>query len=422
TKRFLDFYSEFIEPITNDENLNSFILEYFENEQIFYFKYESIYALIQKTLVLFGLNEIANPYLHHLLDLAFSFDNQFGPDLTFFVEEYDKKGKFTSIQVPENKDAIIIMTGHKSKGLEFPIVILPNMDFNLESRSSKLLIKCEEGYIYSRLSKNSPIQVVKEQTEAELANIFLDKLNLAYVMMTRPVNRLYVLNCYSDKNPKNFGSYFHDVILELEQKKMMDSSVGQNGKQRYFRGFISKNKSEENIEVTSLNFTPQPLNDMLWYPEIVLDVQKSMKEQGVSDQIRFGNQLHELLASVNTLQEIDERVNNLLTEGKIEVQFKEQLINQSKKILAFPEYIKIVTDAIDVYNEQSILSNDRVVKRPDKIIRHKDRTFVVDYKSGMSSDKHIKQMEKYIELLEQMEFPEVKGVLFYTNQMRIQFV
>jgi hypothetical protein len=62
------------------------------------------------------------------------------------------------------------------------------------------------------------------------------------------------------------------------------------------------------------------------------------------------------------------------------------------------------------------------LKRPDKIIIHKDKTFVVDYKSGMASEKHIKQMGKYIELLELMEFPEVKGVLFYTNQMRMQFV
>jgi ATP-dependent exoDNAse (exonuclease V) beta subunit len=422
TKRFLDFYNELIQPIEYNGNLDNFVVEYFENEQFFFFKYESIYALIQKTLVLFGLNEIENPYLHHLLDLAFNFDNQFGPDLTFFVEEYDKKGKSTSIQVPENKDAIIIMTGHKSKGLEFPVVILPNMDFNLESKSSKLLIKCEEGYIYSRLSKNSAIQVVKEQTEAELANIFLDKLNLAYVMMTRPVNRLYVLNGYADKNPKNFGTYFQEVVQELAQKKILDLDKDLQGFPRYFRGITAKKKLDERTAITTSNFTPQPLNETLWYPDIVLDVQKSMKENGVSEQIRFGNQLHELLASVNTIEEVDDKVNSLVAEGKIEVQFKERLISQSKKILTFPDYVEIVSNATQVYNEQSILSEDRILKRPDKIIIHKDKTFVVDYKSGMASEKHIKQMGKYIELLELMEFPEVKGVLFYTNQMRMQFV
>jgi CRISPR/Cas system-associated exonuclease Cas4 (RecB family) len=82
----------------------------------------------------------------------------------------------------------------------------------------------------------------------------------------------------------------------------------------------------------------------------------------------------------------------------------------------------MVTNATYVYNEQSILSEDRILKRPDKIIRHKDKTFVIDYKSGIAGEKHIKQMRNYIELLNQMEFPEVKGVLFYTNQMRMQFV
>jgi hypothetical protein len=164
------------------------------------------------------------------------------------------------------------------------------------------------------------------------------------------------------------------------------------------------------------------LNETLWYPDIVLDVQKSTKENGVSEQIRFGNQLHELLASVKTIQEVDDKVNSLVAEGKIEAQFKERLISQSKKILTFPDYVEIVSNATQVYNEQSILSEDRILKRPDKIIIHKDKTFVVDYKSGMANEKHIKQMGKYIELLELMEFPEVKGVLFYTNQMRMQFV
>jgi ATP-dependent exoDNAse (exonuclease V) beta subunit len=130
-------YSSYLKKGTNKEGKvytyfdnEAFIVDQFGSTEHFFFNYENIYDLVQGFYKLMGWNELKDPYLHHLADFVYDFEQNRGPDLSGIIDVYQEKKKILAIQTPPSDDAIIVMTIHKSKGLEFPVVILPNCDFD----------------------------------------------------------------------------------------------------------------------------------------------------------------------------------------------------------------------------------------------------------------------------------------------------
>lgn len=399
-----------------------FFNEHFESEDAFFFSYENLYNLLQGFYKMAKLEEIHNPYLHHLSDMAHDFDNQRGPELELFLEYYQSKGKNSSIQIPENKDAIKIMTGHKSKGLEFPIVMLPNMDWDLGTTKSSLLFKTDENLVFARYKIKSKIQRVREEQEIESNQILIDKLNLCYVMFTRPVKRLYIANFF--KEPKKFGAKLHHVLsqmsfdaLEISTQRMESDIIElEFGK----TSNPSSNEAESTIQLDEIetNFVPISLQNRLWFPDISLQENALEDTHGLSDQQRFGNQLHLLLSLVKTANEIEEKVKSLQLEGLIEAAFQEKLIAQMQQIFAMEAYQDLFQDATEIMNEQGIIIQENETKRPDKIIVKPSETIVIDYKTGIPNANHLVQVQLYANTLSEMGFPTVRGIVFYTSELR----
>ena len=59
-------------------------------------------------------------------------------DLGNFLDWWEEHGHKISITTAEGTNAITIMTIHKSKGLQFPVVICPFVNWELKSRKSTL--------------------------------------------------------------------------------------------------------------------------------------------------------------------------------------------------------------------------------------------------------------------------------------------
>lgn len=400
-----------------------FFIEQFGSEENFFFPYENLFNLIQGFYALAGLEEIHNPYLHHLSDMAHDFDNLHGPELEFFIDQYEKKGKDSAIQVPENKDAIKIMTGHKSKGLEFRVVLLPNMDWNIISKRSQFLIKDEGNIIYTNLSKNNQLDRIKDEYAHEFNQSFLDKINLCYVMFTRPVERLYVAN-YFAANPRDqrFGKTLHEVLQYLptsslnvrkEEKSNNALTIEIGSTQAGNAGESGENESEE------LNFKPVSLQNKLWFPDISIQENALDEDTGLSDQQRFGNQLHLLLSVVSSESDIEAQILSLRDSGAVESEFEEKLKTELKHILGMHDYQQLLKDAVKVLNEQDIIISATETRRPDKIILKKEETIVIDYKTGIPKAAHLKQVQVYADTLREMGYANVRGIVFYTSELRL---
>ena len=116
-----------------------------------------------------------------------------------------------SVAVAPPKDAVELMTIHKSKGLEFPYVFILNMDqdFNKQDSMSEVILsrknglgvkyiaKMETGAVedhYPKTIKLSIPSLTYRQNEEELQLAsYSEQMRLLYVAMTRAENKLYLV-------------------------------------------------------------------------------------------------------------------------------------------------------------------------------------------------------------------------------------
>ena len=394
-------------------DIQSFLIQEFGSEENFFFPFETIYRLMQGFYQLIEGNEIQNPYLHHLSDLGHQFDLQHGPDLELFLEEYEKNGKKSAVQIPENKDAIKIMTGHKSKGLEFPVVIIPNIDWSVESKQSQFLIREQGEFVYTSLSASNKLEFIKNMHSEEYNQNLLDKINLCYVMFTRPVDRLYVGNIYK-KDKTRFGNYAHNLFCS--QFKILDS-------ERIETQLGERNHATvKEVTKHSNDFSPIDLKDKLWFPDISIQEELYNEPISLSEERRFGNQLHWLLSKIKHPREVNYWMNEGMLRGELERLFEPKLFAELDRILNFDLYKQLLEESDEVLSEQAIIIAPNETKRPDKIFKFADKTIVLDYKTGIANEKHIKQVQQYIKTLHTINFPTVSGIVFYTQKLEFEMV
>jgi len=166
----------------------------------------SLYEMVEEFIRIFRILE-EHPtrleYIFRLLDWIIEFEKQKNHNLNDFIQEWNKKRGDIAVDVPASSDAITVTTIHKSKGLEYPVVIVPFADWQIQNIKSNIWINTENitlplreelkpPYLLARMSSSEHIDI-KAQQEAEISKNTLESLNLLYVAFTRAVNQLYVI-------------------------------------------------------------------------------------------------------------------------------------------------------------------------------------------------------------------------------------
>lgn len=408
-------YTSFLQEESSIRNIRvldrqRFIHTYFSSENAFFFNYEHLYDLLMKTYHLLGLDELKNPYLHHLSDFTFLYNQMRGADLKRFLDEYEKEKYKLAIQLPERKDALQIMTIHKAKGLEFPVVIIPTMNFSLDIRN-KMLLENDDRILYVQPSKSSELPEVLEANQIEKDQILIDCLNLCYVGLTRPKERFYLINHYI-KN--RFGLLFHEVLESLPGSNIVDNYLFyESGKP------VPKKEHAKDTEKEH-NYVPSTLSNRLWFPDIALSDQPEMKEKGyLSEQIQFGLQFHLLVSSCKPGDSIDDLLKDHINNGKIDSELMDRLSESLTVLHQNEQYCTFYEKAVEIISEARILVNQDIELQPDKVICHKDKTILIDYKTGEKLIKHAEQLNAYRQILDEMNFPDIRCYLYYTQSCKL---
>ncbi len=208
----------------------------------------NLYELTEKLIEVFQLmqGQARLEYLFRFLDVILQFKLQTNTTLEAFLEYWEEKKEVLSINIPKDLDAVNVTTIHKSKGLEYPVVILPFADWSLvPNNQATLWVELPED-----LSKEFEIEVAKNkrqlrtaliglkkelsytpiasQYEAELQKAFLENTNMLYVALTRPVQRLYITSKKEEfeqaSKQQSVGYLFY---LYLLGKELWDKEQGQ---------------------------------------------------------------------------------------------------------------------------------------------------------------------------------------------------
>jgi len=156
--------------------------------------YLSCYDLVQLFLTeedIYGRFPEHLPFIEYFLELIFTTNLDFLP-LSSFLTFWEERKTEQFLEVPENLDALRLLTIHSAKGLEFPVVIVPKIDW--EPEKVQLLYLPQEGLV--RIKKPYA-EEIKPYLEKEQAQKAIESLNLLYVALTRAERELYCF--YQDR-------------------------------------------------------------------------------------------------------------------------------------------------------------------------------------------------------------------------------
>jgi ATP-dependent exoDNAse (exonuclease V) beta subunit len=166
----------------------------------------------------------------------------------------------------------------------------------------------------------------------------------------------------------------------------------------------------------------ESIGDRLWFPEISFRDSDSIQKEEVSEELRFGAQLHLVLENLAQNDNLDRTIDKLYNQDRIEKKFKQRIQEKAQQIVEFPAYQTLIDDADKVYDEQDIIASEIGVLRPDKLFVKGNTCTVLDYKTGKERKEHLQQMQKYLFVLKEMGYSQVNGILFYTEELKMMEV
>ncbi|RZV62427.1 MAG: DNA helicase UvrD, partial [Flavobacteriaceae bacterium] len=186
----------------------------------------SLYDAVESIVRKFKLVSESDAYVQFYLDAVMDYSQKKSSSIMGFLEYWEKKKDDLSITVPEGRNAVQVMTIHKSKGLEFPLVIFPYADLNIyKEREPRVWFPIDKdqynGFSNTLLNYNSNLaefgdegRAIYERRQAELE---LDNINLLYVTLTRAIEQLHILSSKgkeitTNESPKDYSGFFKSYL------------------------------------------------------------------------------------------------------------------------------------------------------------------------------------------------------------------
>ena len=409
-----------VSSINNSNNSYSLLAFFKENEidfSVHYLKCLPLFELCTELSILFNLNTKPNAYLKFFLDQIFGF-GQHNSSITDLLTWWKNKQHKFSIVVPDGVDAVNVMTIHKSKGLQFPIVIIPYADLSINTKGIKHWTALDEADFpelkyallnHGELLSNTNLSSIHAN---EGRKIMLDQLNMLYVAFTRPEEHLFVISA----NRKN--SMHPYISAFVEQQKYACQLI--NGVNYFSLGDINEVKQKD-TQFTEMQATIWEPENKLW-KELLKTTGYSQNDEVHLAQLSYGNMIHFLLAEIDHPSEIDlilDRYEISITQALLD---KQTLKNKLESVYRLPKLQPYFDGSYTLKKEASILNNKGELQRPD-LIAIKDKTAaIIDYKTGEPRSSYAEQLAGYSALLHQMGFEVKACLLVYVDSEEVESV
>lgn len=377
--------------------------------------YEKIEAIIRG----FNLVNSSDAFVQFFLDVVLEQQRK-GTGVGEFLEFWELKKDKLSIVAPESANAVQVMTIHKSKGLEFPVVIFPcDVEIYRQIKPKSWLNELPETYNgfnellvdYSKsleLVSSRGLEIYNQQRE----ELELDNFNLLYVALTRAVEQLHIITEHkiSSKGEENTNFYSGVFINYLKEQNLWKDDVFD-----YCFGAENRiGKKENNSSVVEIH---QKFISTPWQEHNMVLLASSSKlwdtDQGKA--IDYGNLLHEMFAKINTEKDINKVVAQYHQQGFID---DDQLLSIKEKIIQVvnhPQLKQYYQNDVIIYNEREIVDVDNQIMIPDRLVFADDSVSIIDYKTGNPSKEHHQQVLKYERVLQSMHLKVDKKILIYIN-------
>ncbi|MBX2841328.1 MAG: UvrD-helicase domain-containing protein [Flammeovirgaceae bacterium] len=458
-------YKEIAE-VAKEINLLEFtklIKEYFNTE--LYMKslqFLSIYEITEELIRTFRLNELEKSqiYIQKFLDVVLKFSIKKGNNLLDFLEYWDKKEGKLSISTPKEGNAVRIMSIHKSKGLQFPIVIIPFANWGLQPKPGTTMWR---NWNTDKLSKALPSVILtvgkdlertefKEDYHQELEATFLDGFNLMYVAFTRAEEKLFMISQDSAKPEAlksiadllcNYKMLQKGEMISTNEEITIENQKGESSLVNIEKVVFYKDEKPEKVRKASKNTDETELSsqqilrlEKFYHTESRdkirmrkssdRDLEKDISIHDMYSARKQGILLHYAFEKIKYNTDIEKAIATLITEGLINETEQDKIRKSLSAVMKIPE-IKRYYDpeaGVKIKNEKELILGTKKGKglqslRPDRIVRDGKELVIIDYKTGGEDPKKYgKQIRKYARVFKDMGYQDIKMFIVYTELLK----
>ena len=368
----------------------------------------SIYDFCEHLVRVFELQDSADPYLMFFLEAVFRWQTQAQGGLGDFLKYWDERKEKLAVSLAEDAAAIKVMTIHKAKGLEFPVVIYPYAFSNLGNRNTKnhAWIDLSDyeipGLKQAMISVNKSLagSNFEELYEVEKQKSQLDNMNLMYVAYTRAVEQLYILSTVKGE-PENTLQYH---FLNLSGDWVNDKNIYTFGTKD---GLPLKKSAEQQIKEE----TSDPVVSRNWHK--ALNIAHLPVFSRDSKAIQYGNKMHSLLAQLRYADQLPEVLQKNFQLGFIDQSEVKTLSSVFGQLTANPTLSQAYLRSAKIKNEIDLFTTSGELLRPDRIAILPEKVMVIDYKTGEHTNDNISQITTYKNALQKLFSQPVEGYLVY---------
>ncbi|MBT8253637.1 MAG: UvrD-helicase domain-containing protein [Bacteroidia bacterium] len=368
-----------------------------------------LYEALEYILYEFSLIKESDAYLQALLDEAYDFASSKPKSKSGFVDHFRSRAQKLSIKFPSEVNAIQIMTIHKAKGLEFPIVILPYADLELyREKDAKAWYPVDpleyDGFdrVYVDFSKylselDDTGQAIYNSRRMEME---LDTINLLYVAFTRPIEQLHII-CKKRINSKGEASNTSTAGLLIRYLK--GNGIWNDHTLEYSFGKRQGARSHTDEKHHTLEQGDFAINPKKNLALSISTRAGSLWDSRQEKAIEKGNLIHDIMATIKTNFDVEPALDHNLRTGALSGEQASDLKLSIDQIITHPLIKDYYTDRYSIYNERQIITSKGKLLRPDRVaISFKDDVTIIDYKTGSENEEHVKQIVEYSEAIEEM--------------------
>ncbi|AXG68786.1 ATP-dependent helicase/nuclease subunit A [Kordia sp. SMS9] len=390
-----------------------------------YFLQLSLYEAVEYCIRAFQLTYESDAYLQFFLDFVLEYTQKKQLGFAGFLEHWEKKKDHISIMASGSENAVQIMTIHKAKGLEFPVVIFPFANTDIYKEIEPKLwypINAADfnGFEEAYLNLNSSIKEYGELGEslynARRSELELDNFNILYVACTRPEQQLHIITKkdIDSKGNERLQTFSGIFINYLKTKEVWNDELS-----TYTFGDSEANLAEADTiadihTITQEKFISTAKEDHNLH---LMTKQGLLWDTSQEAAIEKGNLIHDVLAEIKYPSDLEFVLDEYISKGIIDAQQREKLEESISLVVNHVEIEPYFHQDNTVYNEKDIISKAGKILRPDRIVVNpNNETIIIDYKTGKHDPFYVEKIYEYGDTLAEMGFSVTKKILLYINE------
>ena len=348
-------------------------------------------------------NDALDP-IDEFLNAALAFSTDHTDHLQVFLDHQERKNVQIKREIKERGGQVQIMTIHGSKGLQAPIVIMPDTIKSSAARKMGRIIWPNKTGLCT------PLYSPRQDDDPKAYKAIYDECSdqddeeyyrLLYVAMTRAADRLYIAGYQGRKGAKESSWYFKiraamqsdDTCIELDNGHIRVENMQEAQPDKASDIALSIKDDSATLPEWALKAAPQeptpprpliPSAPSIEEREAALSPLKAMNNK----RFRRGNITHKLLQFLPDFAQ-DKRKNAALkfvhkNATDLSEKVRNDIVSEVMKIFANPKYAPFFSQqSMAEVSLTGLMTDNRIVSgQIDRLVIGENEIWIVDYKTN----------------------------------------